>query len=163
MKIAKIFIAAVAFFAVACVTDNSGNEGDFIDTTKWIEEGSVIGDWKLSSWTNQKVSALQIYLSLNEDGSFDLYQRIYSVVWLHYEGSFTIENNTLSGVYSDGKAWKDSYSVSFAEEAPNRIRLVSKSDSADISVYTEEGIPSDIIDEAQQAESVRSVVLERFL
>lgn len=164
MKISKIFLAVVALFAVACTNNNSdGNEGGVTDTTKWIEEGSVIGDWKLTHWANKEESALQVYLSLNEDGSFDLYQRIYSVVWLHYEGTFTLENNTLSGVYSDGKPWKKSYSVSYAEETPTRIRLIDQSDSADISIYTEGAIPSEIIDEAQPAVNVRSVALDRFL
>ena len=72
MKIAKIFLAVVALFAVACTNNNSdGNEGGVTDTTKWIEEGSVIGDWKLTHWANKEESALQVYLSLNEDGSFE--------------------------------------------------------------------------------------------
>ena len=46
---------------------------------------------------------------------------------------------------------------------PTRIRLVSTTDSADKSVYTEVVIPTDIIDAAQPATEVRSVAIERFL
>ena len=69
---------------------------------------------------------------------------------------------TLSGVYTDGEAWSKQYTVSYAEE-PTRIRLVSTTDSADKSVYTEVVIPTDIIDAAQPATEVRSVAIERFL
>ena len=163
MKITKIFLAMALLFAVACTPDNGGDvNGGNTDTTNLLSEGTLCGEWQLASWANNSNSGAQVYLALNEDSTFDLYQRVYQVVWLHYTGTYTLAGNTLSGVYTDGEAWSKQYTVSYAEE-PTRIRLVSTTDSADKSVYTEVVIPTDIIDAAQPATEVRSVAIERFL
>lgn len=160
MKITKIFFAVVALLAVACKpTPNSG--GGSTDNTKWLDEGKICGEWVMTKHSG-KDTDIQVYIAFNEDSSFDLYQRIYSVVWLHYKGTFTLEGTTLSGVYSDGKAWGSRYTISYAE-APNRIRLTSLDNKSEVAIYTEQAIPEYIVDEAQLPEDVRSVEIERFL
>lgn len=159
MKISKIFLAVMAMFVViGCNPDN----GDGKKNNTWSNEGNLIGEWELTSWDNKDNPTQKIYVAFKEDGTFDLYQRIYTVVWQHYTGTFSLAGNTLSGVYSDGEAWSKSYTVSYASE-PARIRLTCTVEKSDISVYTEAEIPSDIIDRAQEGAEVRSVAPERFL
>ena len=146
--------------AVACHPDNGGDKGG--DKTNWLDEGNICGEWVLTSWSDKSESAMRVYLVLNEDSSFDLYQRLYSVIWLRFEGNYTLSGNTISGVYADGVAWSKSYTVSYAEE-PTRIRLVSTTDVADKAIYTECDVPEYVLDQAQPATEVRSVAPERFL
>lgn len=161
MKISKIFLAVMAMFVVLGCNPDNGDGGN-ADKTKWLDEGNICGEWVLTSWSDKGEEAIKVYLVLNEDSSFDLYQRLYSVMWLHYEGSYTLVGNTLSGVYSDGEAWSKQYTVSYAQE-PTRIRLVSTTDATDKAIYTEGYVPEHILDQAQPATEVRSVAPERFL
>lgn len=157
MKISKIFFAVIALLAVAC-TDNN-NSGSTGDKTKWSNEGNICGEWKLTQHGNDKETEIGVYISFNENNTFELYQRVYSVIWMHYTGTFNLDGTTLSGVYSDGKAWGSTYTVSYAD-SPKRIRLVNGNEEA---IYSESEIPEYIVDEAQQPENVRSVAIERFL
>lgn len=159
MKIKTIFFAIVALLAVSCKpTPDSGSS---TDNTKWYSDGNICGEWMLTKLSDRDTEIL-VYISFNEDSSFDLYQKVYNVVWLHYTGTFTLNGTTLSGVYSDGKAWAASYSVAYTD-SPKRIRLTNATDNADVAIYTEQSIPEYIVDEAQRPEDVRSVVIERFL
>lgn len=176
MKITKIFIAVIALFSVfACakITDGGGSSAPKID---WSEEGSVVGEWYLSSWSGKSDSAPRVYLALYDDGNFDMYQQAFSVLWYHYEGTYTIlEDNILTGVYSDGEPWSSSYKVDFGYEegvlsdtdmpvpAPIHIRLVSEKNENEVSIYDTTTIPDEVVEEAGVPEMVRSVVLDRFL
>lgn len=159
MKISKIIFALMALLVVVgCNPDNGGDK----KKNTWGNEGNLIGEWELTSWDNKANPTQKIYLAFNEDGTFDLYQRLYSVVWQHYTGTFSLAGNTLSGVYSDGEAWSKSYTVSYAQE-PKRIRLICTVEKSDVSIYTEVEIPADVIDRAVEGSEVRSVAPERFL
>ena len=161
MKLAKIFLAVVALFAMSCGEKNGG-DGTTSPTVNWESEGSIIGEWELTSFGGNSEAKPRIYLELNENGSFDMYQQAFSVIWLHYTGTFTYNGTTLSGVYSDDKPWAAEYAVSFAKE-PNRMRLISTTNNNETSIYNECEIPTSIIDEAREPEMVRSVTIERFL
>lgn len=164
MKMTKIFFVLISLFAVACNTTPNGNGGSTGGgNTKWDSDGVIIGEWELASFNNSDEAKPRVYIEFREQGNeFTLYQQAYSVVWFRYEGTFTFDGTTLSGVYSDGKAWAAEYTVSFAKE-PNRMRLIRKEDNKDISIYIESEIPETIIDEAREPENVRSVMIERFL
>ncbi len=170
MKLTKIFLAILAIFAISCVSESGTTEvpngGGSTDTTKWEEEGSIVGVWELIKLNGSTKAKPRIYMSLNEDGSFDLYQQADKIYWVYYSGRFSFENNLLKGSYSDGVEWSSEYTVSFATE-PTRIRLVSNKEK---SIYTAvDEIPQWIVDEARQPEvettisATRSVAVERFL
>ncbi len=159
MKMTKIFLAFIAMFAISCTQENGGGTNN---DTAWTNEGSIIGEWELTSFDGSSEAKPRIYLDLNEDGTFDMYQQAYSVVWLHYTGIFQYDGTTLSGTYSDGEAWSSEYTATFAAE-PKRMRLISKKSSADISIYIENEIPATIVDEAREPEKVRSVTIKPFL
>lgn len=160
MKLAKIFLAMAALFAVSC--GPNPNDGGSTSNLDWGNDGSIIGEWELTSFSGSSEAKPRVYLALNEDGSFDMYQQAFSIVWFHYTGTFTYNGTTLSGVYSDNKPWSAEYAVSFAK-TPNRMRLINKTNSNEVSIYNGCEIPSSIIDDAREPENVRSVAIERFL
>ena len=159
MKLTKIFLAFIAMFAISCVQDNGGGTNN---NTKWANEGSIIGEWELTSFSGSSEAKPRVYLALNEDGSFDMYQQAFSIVWFHYTGTFTYNGTTISGKYSDEKPWSTEYAVSFAEE-PTRMRLINTANDKEVSIYNECEIPDSVIDEAREPESVRSATVKRFL
>jgi hypothetical protein len=161
MKLAKIFLAVVALFAMSC-GEKIGGGGTTTPTVNWGNEGSIIGDWELTSFDGSNEAKPRIYIAFYEDNTFEMYQQAYSVVWYRYEGTFNFDGTTLSGLYSDGKPLSAEYAVSFAKE-PSRMRLIRKDNDNDISIYTENEIPVYIKDEAIEPQNVRSVTIERFL
>lgn len=167
MKISKIFIVAItAIFALSACTptpDNGGNGGGGETSITWSEVGNPIGEWKLVEWNNSKNLPFGVYLSFSENNTFDIYQHTYSVLWMHYHGTFELEGSLLKGKYSDGESWGD-YTIAYSAE-PKLIRLTrnSQSGNADVSIYEATEIPSEVIEDATEATNVRSVVVERFL
>lgn len=158
MKFQTIFFALLLLFAVGCTTPNQGG-GE--ERKEWNSTGTLVGDWVLTGWADT-ASEDRIYLRLNEDSTFELYQRVYSVLWMRYTGTFTLNNAVLQGVYSDGQAWGSDYKIEYSDE-PLRIRLTSTADDKDVSVYSSTTIPSNVVDDASDALNVRSVVIKRFL
>ena len=164
MKISKIFIVAIALLLgfSACTPDNnSGNGGG--PKVVWSETGNPIGEWKLTTWNNSEALPFGVYLRLNEDNTFDIYQHTYTVLWVHYSGTFSHEGSTLQGTYSNGESWDGPYTIEYSQE-PKLIRLTrtSQAGSTDVSIYKATDIPNEVIEDATEATNVRSVAVERF-
>ena len=86
----------------------------------------------------------EVYASFEENGNFDLYQRLGEGRYRHYTGTWTCEGNTLSGSYSDGNAWGSSYQMAFTDE--NTMVLTALNGSEEKMTYLRESIPSDVKD-----------------
>lgn len=167
MKISKIFIVTIALlFGLSACTPNNNNGGNGGGGTdiEWSTVGNPIGEWKLVEWNNSKDLPFSVYLCLNEGNTFDIYQHTYSVLWVHYHGTFSLEGSLLQGTYSDGESWGGAYTIEYSEE-PKLIRLTRtyESGATDVSVYEASKVPAEIIDDATEATNVRSVAVERFL
>ena len=163
MKISKIIVGLVVLCAaVACNPNtNSGNGGQ--TDTSWSDTGSPIGEWVLTEWNGSAELPMGVYLRLNEDNTFDLYQHTLSVMWAHYSGTFSLNGTTLTGTYSDGTDWAE-YSIKYNEKAnPKQIKLTRKSDSSDVAVYTATEIPDEVTDQANEVTRSCSVDIEKFL
>ena len=164
MKISKIFIVAIALLLgfSACTPDNNGGNGGGTKIV-WSESGNPIGEWKLTEWNNSKDLPFGVYLCLNEDNTFDIYQHTYTVLWVHYHGTYSLEGSVLTGTYSDGKSWHE-YTIQYSEE-PKLIRLTrtDTSGTSDVCVYAATEVPNEVKEDATEATNVRSVVVERFL
>ena len=163
MKITKIVVAILALCAfIACQSDNGGGNGGG-NNPIWNDNGSPVGEWVLTEWNSSRDLPFGIYLRLNEDNTFDLYQHTSDVLWVHYTGTYSLNGSTLSGVYTDGAKWHN-YTIKYnSENEPKQIKLTRNDDSGDVSIYTETTIPAEVIDQASEAIVVRSVVIERFL
>ena len=111
--------------------------------------GSVIGQWHMVSWST--LTAADIYLSLDEAGSFHLYQRLYKPEYVHYDGTYSYGDATLSGKYSDNTPWgSPSYRVSFNADG-TRMTLASTADTGDTAVFVKAEIPSEIVSGALES------------
>ncbi len=176
MRLAKIFLVVAALAVCACQPDNGGN-GSSAPKINWVDEGSIVGEWTLASFSGKSDSAPRVYIKFTDDDKFEMYQQVYSAIWFRYDGTYTLsEDNILSGVYSDNEPWSATYKVSYGEEeskasvidpsftpATTHIRLVNIENETEVSVYDTTTIPEEIIDESREPQNVRSVALPRFL
>lgn len=161
MKISKIFVAILALCAfIACEPNNNNNGGGGVDDI-WGDNGSPVGEWTLTEWNSSRDLPFGVYISLNEDNTFDLYQHTSDVLWVHYTGTYTLNGSTLSGVYSDGVSWATDYTIKYNKVAdPKQISLTS---TGNVGIYTATTIPDTVIDQATEAVVVRSGEVKRFL
>ena len=172
MKLTKIFLAVIALLTIACNNGNNGG-GETKPSIKWGAEGTIVGEWALTSWAGHDEAHPEVYIAFNEDGTFALFQQQYSVVWLRYTGTYTLEGKTLKGAYTDGTPLACDYKVDYGtidvavdgEEKKEEkfLKLTSATDSADVSIYGATEIPAEILDESRDPEAVRSVAIKRFL
>ena len=185
MKLTKIFLAVIALLTIACNNGNNGG-GETKPSIKWGAEGTIVGEWALTSWAGHDEAHPEVYIAFNEDGTFALFQQQYSVVWLRYTGTYTLEGKTLKGAYTDGTPLACDYKVDYGttdsvvdgavdgavdgvvngeekKEEEKFLKLTSATDSADVSIYGATEIPAEILDESRDPEAVRSVAIKRFL
>lgn len=160
MKFAKIFIVAIVALLgfSACGDPNNGGGGGY--TSEWNDNGSPVGEWVLTEWNGSKDLPFGVYIRFNEDNTFELYQHTYTVLWVRYTGTFSLNGSTLTGVYSDGEKW-NSYTIKYNGET-KQIRLTNAEKNEE-SIYTSTTIPTEIVEDATDAVNVRSVVFEKFL
>ena len=137
MKNFKIwsFVVLVLIAMTAC--DNGGGKKD---------NSKIVGEWRIESWDNMEPS-FDVYIAFNEDGTFDIYQQVYSLDYVMYDGDYTVSGNKLSGVYHDGTPWKCNYIGSVSEDG-NTMTLVSDQLNPVTCVYEACVIPDDVIEEA---------------
>lgn len=100
----------------------------------------VIGEWHCVPGTFEA----DVYLAIDEAGTFDLYQQIGEGRHRHYSGEWTINDDVLSGTYSDGQPWGSEYQVSFS--GSNTMTMKALNGSDELMDYYREAIPSEIID-----------------
>ena len=90
-----------------------------------------------------------------DGGSFTIYQKVESVRYQKYTGSYLLQDDILSGNYSDNTPWGSSYTVT-ADEANNTITLTSTINTSDVSVYTRATIPESVKNDAIDMQGVRA-------
>ena len=107
-KIFYIMFAAVAI----CLTAACQKE-EIKDSS--IMNPAFVGEWHLS--TVEVDGALQdypydVYLSINSDCTFELYQKSGTQMrYTKFTGTCKLVDDILSGIYSSGKSWGDSYTA----------------------------------------------------
>lgn len=159
MKYFKYIIAALlAVLAISsCKKDNPSQNGGQAD------EGSVYGSWHMTSWAGN--STPDIYASFNEDGTFDLYQRLYSPTYEHFTGSWSLDGGVLSGSYDDGASWRTGYNVQI-NASGEEMTLTATGNADDKATYTKAEIPEEILSgdlSLKSAETAQEAGTARFL
>lgn len=125
---------------------------------KFVIEGEPItGTWQLTEWRGTTPS-FDVYMSIAEDDTLILWQRMQSREWELYYSDICYEDGTISGVYSDGVAWSASYSVTVDA---NTMTWIDTADATDVSVYTRCELPEEL--PSEESETTRAVATERFL
>ena len=74
---------------------------DDIDVNGDSSSSEVTGQWGLVSWCNE-VPPFNVYVEFKADGTFDMYEQVYSLTYEYVNGTYSLSNGKLTGVYSDG-------------------------------------------------------------
>lgn len=98
---------------------------------------NMSGTWRLDRWRGTTPN-FEVYMDIQGDGTVTLWQKIESREWSRYNSTATLNNDIISGTYSDGIAWSTSYSVTLDDEV---MTWTSTLDSSDISIYTRTTLP----------------------
>ena len=131
--------------SVACGGDDDTKRPG-APTHQGEELGDISKSWKLVS-VNGVEPEFAVYIEFF-DGIFYMYQQVYELNYVAYEGNYSVEWNVLSGVYADGSEWKCSY-VGELSELGDTLTLTSVEMNPIVNVYEQCEIPQEIIDEAE--------------
>lgn len=143
-------ILAIAFVAfAACQPQEQGGVKGPVSV--------VNGEWHLVEWGGE-APAFDVYIKF-KDGNFEIYQQVYSLNYVNYNGTYSVTDSTLSGVYTSGSKWACDYDFSVEKREftkddktykANALVLTSCEKSSIKSIYEESKIPQSIIDEASE-------------
>lgn len=136
-----IYLAFALFgMTIVCASCNTTEQ-----TASLIE-----GEW------HHNTELCDIYVSFASTGNFELFQKLGEGRHYLYCGTWSLEGDTLSGVYNDGTPWGSSYTVSF--DGDNTMTLTATNGSSESNTYTRKAIPEEVRNES--ATQVRSVELD---
>ena len=104
-----------------------------------INDG-IIGGWHIRSYCGGAANA-DIYMQLNSDKTFLLYQRTNSATFVKYEGTYSLDeaNSVISGKYSDGVQWANSYKYSINDY--NELVFVNTNNETEVTLYEPTKMP----------------------
>lgn len=105
----------------------------------------IENEWKLST-VNGVEADFNIYISF-DGGTFAMYQQLYTLDFLFFEGEYSISGSTLSGTYFSGDSWKCDYTASVSADGQT-LTLKSKENNPITNVYVATEIPQSVIEEA---------------
>ena len=97
---------------------------------------SVAGEWHLIEMTDMS-SLPQVYITLAEDKTFDLYQKLGEGRYRRHTGTYTYSNRILDGKYSDNSPWGSSYEVSFDGEI---LVLTAQNGTSEVTRYEKKAL-----------------------
>lgn len=129
-------LAAAVCLAASCEKEDMGPSLD----------PAIVGEWHLAETlvdgTELDGKLVDVYLVLNSDCTFELYQRSGSQDERYdlYTGTCCSNDGTLSGTYSNGTPWGSSYKYKVVGSS---LTLTS-TDMLEEQVYDKESIPEDI-------------------
>lgn len=129
-KYIYLLFAAAAMLFVGCSDD---------DDTATVDAG-VVGEWQLIQWNGDMAEDFVVYLDLQSDGTFQLYQQVEHSYYDHFTGSFTADGGLLEGRYSDGITWAYGFVLS---DGGYTLTLTDQK-SNEVSVYTRSTIPAEV-------------------
>ena len=136
LKILSLVVLSLVLMTACKNKDNNRGDND-----------AVVGEWVLVSW-NEETPEFNVYISFAADGSFAIYQQVWSLDYELFTGTFTVSGDTLKGTYADGTKWASEYKF---VKSDNTLTLV---DSKDVTgVYEKCTIPEEIIAEATTTRS----------
>ena len=107
----------------------------------------LVNVWQIVEYAGQPAQ-FDVYIDFQAE-SFELYQRLYSYEYEKLAGTYTLDGNILTGVYSNDVEWNNDYTVQIAEN-PLRLRLV-EANGAYAEYKAVEEVPAHIKDVAVEA------------
>lgn len=106
-----IFAMAFALILTGCKSDKGTDLSDVL-----------VGQWELEEYVPVTKAAMvgsepvDITLYFSENHTFKLYQRVGEAYTESFDGTWSLEGNRLTGVYSDGKPWGEQYDIAFKDD-----------------------------------------------
>lgn len=162
----RLFTALLVVSVLFACSKKSGSD-DGADTGS---AGSAEKGWKLVSWAGSTAISGYVYLQLEEeDLTFVLYQQVGNLAtygYRRYTGTYTLTGNSetggvlLSGIYSDGTAWKDTYVVELRTDQKLRLRSLEEDLVSD---YTWSEIPAYVTSDPVSVSSRGAETVTPFL
>lgn len=136
MKALKIFSILIAMLLLAVSCNIGGNKTPKISSF-------VVGSWHLTNYCNAEAD-VDLYITFRSDASFQILQRENSMEYQQFSGRYEVTvlvneanpeliQHRVHGVYSDGKAWANSYICQLDENG--NLVMQSEDDSTEVSVY----------------------------
>lgn len=115
-----------------------------------------VGEWKLASWTGDQSLAGKVYIELKGDNTCDIYQNVNVTGFAKFSGTYVVAERgggvtELSGSYSDGKPWGDSYTFTATAD---KLTLTGVG-TGYVSVYDRTTIP-DYVKDGVTVQATRS-------
>ena len=95
--------------------------------------------WMLARWGGGTELSGKVFLQLNENGTFVLYQCIDTPGYQRLTGTYAREGQRLSGTYFDGTPWESSYAIE--KQTATELQLRSETNDV-VSLYTAVEIPA---------------------
>jgi len=138
-----------AFLACALLCSSCKKDKDSVPTIEpavGIEIADFAGEWRLSAWSGGTDLDKEIYLRLNADQTFTLYQNIVS-------HGFECESqcSLTRGSFANGPPWGGEYIIGALTENSMQWQMAGTSD---IATYTRSVIPSLPLQPASRSGSV---------
>ena len=110
------------------------------------------GEWKMESYygTSASEGAVQaeVYVKF-AGGEFELFQKIGGGHFSRRSGTYTRTGDSVSGIYSGGKAWSGDYSLAFSDNG-NSLTMTQFTDGEEYScLYLRTTIPASVRKDAE--------------
>lgn len=116
-----------------------------------------VGEWMLTSWTGDQSLAGKVYIELKGDNTCDIYQNVNTTGYAKFPGTYAVTERggvtELSGSYSDGKPWGDSYTFTATAD---KLTLTGVG-TGYVSVYDRTTIP-DYVKDGVTVQATRSAL-----
>lgn len=123
------------------------------DKPKPGDKNIVAGEWSLVQW-NDETPDFHVYVDFKSDGTFEMYQQVWSLAYEYFSGTYTISGDVLTGQYADGSNWACGYRVSVVD---GQLIMYSQEDISITSVYEMCTIPQEIKAEATTTRSAEVI------
>ncbi|WP_290540321.1 lipocalin family protein [Alistipes sp.] len=128
-----LVFSLLGIFAASCSDD---------DNTPNIHS-EIVGQWRLTSWTENAPEGFEVYVEFSSEATFMLYQKVETSNYTKYTGRYSIDGSRLTGVYDDGETWGKGYDFELTNDG-NTLTMVSRTEPAETSVYSRTIIPDDV-------------------
>ena len=113
----------------------------------------VAGEWQLVQW-NDATPEFKVYIDFNADGTFEMYQQVWSFDYELYTGKYVVTGDVMTGTYADGSNWACGYKVSVVD---GQLTMYSQEDQSVTSLYEKCTIPEEIKTEATTTRAMEVV------
>lgn len=143
MKSFKIFsLAMLMLLALVGCGEKEGGKGV-----------KVAGEWQLVQW-NDATPEFKVYIDFNADGTFEMYQQVWSFDYELYTGKYVVTGDVMTGTYADGSNWACGYKVNVVD---GQLTMYSQEDQSVTSLYEKCTIPEEIKAEASTTRAMEVV------